>query len=523
MRRRSRIALIVALVFLIMPAAIHADDITTQGWIDGPFFDLLGRFGDLYSAYTATAYSIGRILLMIDLGLMAIMWALNGGEVQKELNKRLLTIFIITAMMIWYPSIMTNIMKFAQNVGLVPVRSALKDAQNVMLAQADALLKSYYEKVAKGDKSAKVPNNYRTLAANAKANIAFTGTFTFKGANGKNVQAEFIRPDGIMKFTMIIATPLYAASFKGNLLTNAGQMLLCIVALLAMMICAAIVVLQYIMAMVEYQIIVGVGILLVPFALFDKTRFITEKFIGAIFGHLIKIILIIVIIGVFSGAFVGLAKMEFTGSLDQIVKYVFTMLLYAILASAVPAIATGMLSGSPSLTGDTVLNTVRTVTQGIQTAGVIAGVAKYLGGGAMQAGYQGLSRGIGAISEAAGAGMSARDTVMNNVTRGEDGYYYKDQKGAGQAGRQAFAKSLAGSVGSAFKSAGHTLSHSLGAPSNAHSGGGGGGLGSGKSRPPAWQSNPHSQAHQLSKTPGVVSYAKARAAKGAAKGRNKNE
>jgi type IV secretion system protein TrbL len=277
------------------------------------------------------------------------------------------------------------------------------------------------------------------------------------------------------------------------------------------------------MAMVEYQIIVGVGILLVPFALFDKTRFITEKFIGAIFGHLIKIILIIVIIGVFSGAFVGLAKMEFTGSLDQIVKYVFTMLLYAILASAVPAIATGMLSGSPSLTGDTVLNTVRTVTQGIQTAGVIAGVAKYLGGGAMQAGYQGLSRGIGAISEAAGAGMSARDTVMNNVTRGEDGYYYKDQKGAGQAGRQAFAKSLAGSVGSAFKSAGHTLSHSLGAPSNAHSGGGGGGLGSGKSRPPAWQSNPHSQAHQLSKTPGVVSYAKARAAKGAAKGRNKNE
>ena len=147
------------MAFLIfVPAALHADDITTQGWIDGPFFDLLGRFGDLYSSYTATAYSIGRILLMVDLGLMAIMWALNGGEVQKELNKRLLTIFIITAMMIWYPSIMTNIMKFAQNVGLVPVRSALKDAQNVMQAQADALLKSYYEKVAKGDKSAKVPN-----------------------------------------------------------------------------------------------------------------------------------------------------------------------------------------------------------------------------------------------------------------------------------------------------------------------------------------------------------------------------
>ena len=331
MRNNRRLALSIVVLLFFAPVMMHADDITTQGWIDGPFFDLLGRFGDLYASYTATAYSIGRILLMLDLGLMAIMWALNGGEVQKELNKRLLTIFIITAMMMWYPSIMTGVMKFAQNVGLVPVKSALADAQATMQAKADALLRDYYEKVARGDKSAKVPGNYKTLAANAKANIAFTGTFTFKGANGKPIQAEFIRPDGIMKYTMIIATPLYAASFKGNLLTNAAQVLLCVIALLAMMICAAIVVLQYIMAMVEYQILVGVGILLVPFALFDKTRFITEKFVGAIFGHLMKIVLIIVIIGVFSGAFVSLAKMNFTGSLDQIVKYVFTMLLYAIL------------------------------------------------------------------------------------------------------------------------------------------------------------------------------------------------
>ena len=457
---------------------------------------------------------------MVDLGLMAIMWALNGGEVQKELNKRLLTIFIITAMMIWYPSIMTGVMKFAQNVGLVPVKAALSDAQATMQSKADALLQAYYEKVAKGDKDAKVPSNYRTLAANAKANIAFTGTFTFKGANGRPIQAEFIRPDGIMKYTMIIATPLYAASFKGNLLTNAAQVLLCVIALLAMMICAAIVVLQYIMAMVEYQILVGVGILLVPFALFDKTRFITEKFVGAIFGHLMKIILIIVIIGVFSGSFVSLAKMEFTGSLDQIVKYVFTMLLYAILASSVPAIATGILSGSPSLTGDTVLNTARTVLQGIQTAGVIAGAAKQFTGSAMQTGYQGLSRGIGALSEAAGAAAGAREGALNGATRGEDGYFHKDEGAAGQAGRQAFAKSLAGSVGSAIKSVGHTISHSLGAPSHAHSPSG---LGGGKSKPPAWQSNPHTQAHQLSKTPGLVSYAKSRAAKGAAKERNKSE
>ena len=154
----------------------------------------------------------------------------------------------------------------------------------------------------------------------------------------------------------------------------------------------------------------------------------------------------------------------------------------------------------------------------IQTAGVVAAAAKYLGGGAMSAGYQGLSRGIGALSEAAGAGLSARDAAANNLTRGEDGYFHKDENAGGKAGRQAFVKSMAGSVGSAFKSVGHTLSHSLGAPSHSHSGGGGG-LGSGKSKPPAWQSNPHSQAHQLSKTPGSGVLRKSESGEGRGKGK----
>jgi len=163
---------------------------------------------------------------------------------------------------------------------------------------------------------------------------------------------------------------------------------------------------------------------------------------------------------------------------------------------------------------------MRTVMQGIQTAGVVAGVTRRITGGAMQASYQGMSRGVGALAEAAGASVSARESVLATATRGEDGYFHKDEKAAGQAGLQAVAKSLVGSFGTALRSAGHTLSHSLGSPSPGHSGGGASGR---KSRPPAWQSNPHSQAHQLSKTPGIVSYSKARAAKGAAKEKNKGD
>src|SRR5271157_6401752 len=71
--------------------------------------------------------------------------------------------------------------------------------------------------------------------------------------------------------------------------------------------------------------------------------------------------------------------------------------------------------GSPSLTGDTVLNTMRTVMQGIQTAGVVAGVTRRITGGAMQASYQGMSRGVGALAEAAGASVSARESVLTTA------------------------------------------------------------------------------------------------------------
>src|SRR5258706_6392524 len=100
MSRKKKVCVVVVVAILGGASAAYAGDITTQGWIDGPFFDLLGRFGDLYSSYTATAYGIGRILLMVDLGLMAVLWALNGGGVQKELNRPVLTGLAVTAMMI---------------------------------------------------------------------------------------------------------------------------------------------------------------------------------------------------------------------------------------------------------------------------------------------------------------------------------------------------------------------------------------------------------------------------------------
>ena len=45
MSRSRRVTISISVLLLLVPAMIHADDITTQGWIDGPFFDLLGGSG----------------------------------------------------------------------------------------------------------------------------------------------------------------------------------------------------------------------------------------------------------------------------------------------------------------------------------------------------------------------------------------------------------------------------------------------------------------------------------------------
>jgi type IV secretory pathway TrbL component len=195
-----------------------------------------------------------------------------------------------------------------------------------------------------------------------------------------------------------------------------------------------------------------VGIILFPFTLWDGSRFMAEKFVGALLGFFIKLLLCNVCVFIMLYGFLSLAATftanPFTGLPDEIITIIFSSLLFFFITKSAPALAQSLLTGSPSLTGQ---GAIAAVAGGVAAAATAGGIMKSVAGGAAK----GAFNMAGAATQMAGAAKGAK----------EAGGGARDMAGA------AFA-SLKNSAGEGVKSIGHDLSRSL-------LGGGGGGGGAG--------------------------------------------
>jgi hypothetical protein len=120
--------------------------------------------------------------------------------------------------------------------------------------------------------------------------------------------------------------------------------------------------LEYLIAYLEFMFVSSVGIILFPMSLWDGTKFIAEKFIGAMLGFFVKLLFSTICIFLMLYAYVTIAltyvKAPFVGEVVQIIPLFLTSLLVFYLCKSAPALAQGLLSGSPSLTGAGAIGTV---------------------------------------------------------------------------------------------------------------------------------------------------------------------
>ena len=196
-------------------------------------------------------------------------------------------------------------------------------------------------------------------------------------------------------------------------------------------------VLQYVIGVVEFSLISAIGIIFVPFMIWDGTKFLTEKLIGCIIGFTVKMLIMTIALQIMTTGYIQLLRKDFNGQWDQIVYTVFITLMYTIFTQSAPSMAQSLLTGSPQLS----------LGEGLAAVGAYAAA----GAGALAAGkaaggasVTGLAQATGAISAAAGSAAGA----------------YK--AGGGAAGMaKAFGGSLVGSAGESLKSGAHGLAGSL--------------------------------------------------------------
>lgn len=154
---------------------------------------------------------------------------------------------------------------------------------------------------------------------------------------------------------------------------------------------------QVFMAVLEYYLIVAVVGVLLPFGFLKQTRFLAEKAIGAVISAGVKLMVLAFILAVIDPILAGLSF-----SSDITLKEMWSVLLVsggiAFLTWNAPNVASGLLSGSPSLSAQTA----------VQTAGTAAAIGAAGASGVMAATRAAASAVGGSIRMASAAKTGAQ-------------------------------------------------------------------------------------------------------------------
>jgi type IV secretion system protein TrbL len=194
---------------------------------------------------------------------------------------------------------------------------------------------------------------------------------------------------------------------------------------------------QYTMCIFEYFIVTSIGVMFVPFCLWDGTKSFTAKLVTLFSAYFIKIMVSILCIFWVFGVYMRMANNIMTEDIGiySFAYFMFVCLLGFVVTQNAPQIAVTILNGSPQLSLGEFMQGARTI------AGAAAGASRAAkaGGGAVQ------SAGRGTATATAGAVGAARAGVQAFKAANERGDSFAPAAGA-TAGFGSLAKTIGGGM-----------------------------------------------------------------------------
>lgn len=194
--------------------------------------------------------------------------------------------------------------------------------------------------------------------------------------------------------------PEIKAFFETYTISVLFNFLLCFICQLAIIICAILALIQYIMTVFEYSIVTSVIVFYIPFYLSDATKSITAKLFPIFWNFFIKLMIITICMWFSLFLYINLASDQISGGLpfDLTVfcTTMFTILLSFIVTQSSPKISQTIISGNPELSMGEFLAGVATM-----------GGAAMLGKKAVNAGQKGVATVAGGASRLESTGALA--------------------------------------------------------------------------------------------------------------------
>jgi hypothetical protein len=324
--------------------------------VNNIFYNITDKIIELQSFFLKVASTIGGIILLIAILMAALNYALTGTGLKENIIKIGKAFVFFSIVLYFYPNIIAWITDVT--FSLAKDSTAPGISANLKLSQKE--MEDFAEEKEIFDEK----STYGAMALRKYEN--FFGPIlnyrTLTDKNGKDYSYSTVAPAAAMKSVLLVAGECFrlAEEHKGwslwtHLDTVIPQLIKGYTCAFFIIVVGCFCVLEYLIAFIEFMFVSSVGVILFPTSLWDGTKFIAEKYIGAMLGFFMKLlfctICIFLMLYVFTSLSSEYTKTGFTGEIEQMATVFFTCLLTFYISKSAPALAQGLLSGSASLTG----------------------------------------------------------------------------------------------------------------------------------------------------------------------------
>lgn len=278
-------------------------------------------------------------------------------------------------------------------------------------------------------------------------------SLTTAGASFGNLDAGIVgRPSDIITYGFKYAGQYYdiinTTPFAiGSLGKSVFLWIIALIAMIGIFAAFAYIALNAFITFIEFYIVSALMLLFIPFAALDKTARFAENAFGFIIGTGVKLMMMgaILSLAINESAVLGTKIEQSAGGIgwEQAFSAVVLAWVFAFLSVHVPELASGAMSGSPSMTGN-----MATASMAGATSGGIAGHMAGKVAGATSKGSNAVAAAAGAFGEGSGGkiggALKSAGGAIKSLSQG-------DFKGAGAAFKAAGSNAAQG-IGGGLKS-----------------------------------------------------------------------
>jgi len=204
--------------------------------------------------------------------------------------------------------------------------------------------------------------------------------------SGRTSVEFFMEPEKIIEFAAVrLLQPMNEMMTglkiwrESNLGIYIGGALVWIIVVL----CFVLIAINMVLAVLEFHLLVLFSLILVPFLIFEPTRFIGNKPFGAVIGTAVKIGMLVLVVGIMINIYGNL--ISFPSAEELNFKWMLNVMVVSIISTYVviqiPGIAAALLSGVPSLSAGGAFRTFSGLAAGVSSALMLRGKRGGTGGG----------------------------------------------------------------------------------------------------------------------------------------------